>query len=380
MTDQTPELSLPYLFASQADKHVTVNAAFDRIDAIAQLKVKSASILIEPTQPNEGDQYILPAGKTGPSWSGLQSGHIARWVAGGWMIMVPKEGWQAWVEDNQTLLMFSGANWSATMLRKGLGLGDTSAPTFNGLKLSSSASFFPQAVNMNTANDAYGSYQILRKARNTNLPCQQGDFLGTLMFQGTGTDGQAASSAWLQASTIAVAGPTYNPSRLDFFVTDNAGVVRNRLGIAEQIEINGHLLPKQDAQFNLGSASARLGTIYAATGVINTSDARDKSSLDKIPDGVTRAINDILRDVGVYQWRSSMAEKGPDKARLHIGVTAQSVQAAFRAHGENPNRWGLFCEDATQPPAGEAAKTKKKRLGLRHDQLFWLALAVLAQR
>jgi len=146
--------------------------------------------------------------------------------------------------------------------------------------------------------------------------------------------------------------------------------------------------PTVDNNTDLGSASFRFQDIFATNGTIQTSDARDKTALTPIPEGVRRAARRIMAGVGVFQWRASVAEKGAGGARLHVGVTAQAVRDAFLAEGEDPTRWGLFCEDEVvveeitkKAPwwrfwnrTDETSPVTIKRLGVRYTQLCMLLL------
>jgi hypothetical protein len=68
MADNTTNLNLPFLMPAQAQKHVTVNEALLRLDALVQASVSSATTLAQPTAPVDGALYILPASKTGAAW------------------------------------------------------------------------------------------------------------------------------------------------------------------------------------------------------------------------------------------------------------------------------------------------------------------------
>ena len=48
MADETADLTLPYLLASQAQKHVTENESLARSDGLVQLAVQSRTITVEP--------------------------------------------------------------------------------------------------------------------------------------------------------------------------------------------------------------------------------------------------------------------------------------------------------------------------------------------
>ena len=83
---------------AQAQKHVTVNEALARLDAVAQLRVVSSERRRRRRPPAaDGASYLVPAGATG-DWAG-PGGEIAVWSNGGWVYLAPKAGWRAWDES-----------------------------------------------------------------------------------------------------------------------------------------------------------------------------------------------------------------------------------------------------------------------------------------
>ena len=60
----------------------------------------------------------------------------------------------------------------------------------------------------------------------------------------------------------------------------------NNYIVAEKFNIlpSGHLIPYIDNTYNLGDATHRMGTIYAGTGTINTSDERQKEQIISLSD------------------------------------------------------------------------------------------------
>lgn len=112
--DTTPLLKLPYLLASQAQKHVTANAAFGVLDVLVQLAVADRDSATPPLSPAEGDRYIVAAGSTG-AWAD-HAGEIAAWQDGAWSFHAPCTGWLVWVADEQALLVWDGAGWIAAAL------------------------------------------------------------------------------------------------------------------------------------------------------------------------------------------------------------------------------------------------------------------------
>ena len=139
-----------------------------------------------------------------------------------------------------------------------------------------------------------------------------------------------------------------------FFGTTNStsGDAIDRWYVAE----NGDFRPAIDAIYNLGRATERVGTIYAATGTIATSDRNAKADIGPIPDDWL----DAWGDVAWCRFRFK------DGRRWHAGLIAQSVHAAFAVRGLDAFTIGLCCRDGE----GEGAIW-----GLRYDECFAMEAA-----
>lgn len=109
--DATPRLELPYLAAAQAQKHVTVNEALARLDALVACAVESRSTAAEPTSPADGALYILPSSASGADWSGRAAGALMRFEAGAWEAIDPPPGVVSLVKDEPALLVRTSAGW-----------------------------------------------------------------------------------------------------------------------------------------------------------------------------------------------------------------------------------------------------------------------------
>lgn len=107
----SPRLGLSYIQPQQAQKHVTANETFRRLDALAQLCAKSRSTAAQPSGPAEGDAYILPAGASGAAWAGWPAASLAVFQDGAWINILAGKGWRAYVEDETALFVFDGAAW-----------------------------------------------------------------------------------------------------------------------------------------------------------------------------------------------------------------------------------------------------------------------------
>jgi hypothetical protein len=108
MTD-TPNLALPLLAAAQAQKHVTVNEALGRLDALVHLCLLSVTETEPPMIPVEGAAYGVPVGAVN-AWDG-HAGRVAIFVNGGWDFAMPQVGWRAFVVDAGAGALFDGAAW-----------------------------------------------------------------------------------------------------------------------------------------------------------------------------------------------------------------------------------------------------------------------------
>lgn len=114
---ESPNLALPWLAAAQAQKHVTVNEALRRLDALVQISVESAALATPPAAPAEGQRWIVGTAPT-EAWIGA-AGRIASWADGAWTFFTPLDGWIAWDRATAVLLVWSAASGSWVPLVSG---------------------------------------------------------------------------------------------------------------------------------------------------------------------------------------------------------------------------------------------------------------------
>ena len=110
--ETSPRIGLAYLSPQQSQKHVTVNESLRLLDALVQLTVQSAMVLVEPASPAEGQVYILPLGASGANWSAYAVGSLAVFQDGSWAEIAPGQGWRAWVNDEARLKVYDSGAWS----------------------------------------------------------------------------------------------------------------------------------------------------------------------------------------------------------------------------------------------------------------------------
>lgn len=112
--DETSRLKLPLVQAAQAQKHVTVNEALLRLDALGQLILASRSVSVPPATAAEGAVYAVATGAV-DAWQG-QEGLLAMFLGGGWVFLSPETGWRAWIADEGLFATFGGTGWQAGVL------------------------------------------------------------------------------------------------------------------------------------------------------------------------------------------------------------------------------------------------------------------------
>lgn len=143
MPDISPNLSLPYLQPSQAQKHVTHNEALRRLDALVQLAIRSTDGYQPPATPEEGEIYAIGTGAT-EAWAG-QDGKLAIRTDADWAFITPQEGWRAWDSQSGTLRVYSAGSWLEVTPNlqnlAGLGINATSDAT-NRLAVAADATLF----------------------------------------------------------------------------------------------------------------------------------------------------------------------------------------------------------------------------------------------
>lgn len=125
--------------------------------------------------------------------------------------------------------------------------------------------------------------------------------------------------------------------------------------------------PAVDNAYVLGSPSFRWTTVYATTGTINTSDARQKQQ-DRPLSEAERAVAVRVKGlIKTFKFNEAVEKKG-DAARIHIGVYAQELADAFAAEGLDATHYGMFCYDELEGT---------EIYGVRYEELLSFVIAAL---
>ena len=145
MPDLLPNLGLPLLVPSQAQKHVSHNEALRILDTLVQLVVQERTRTTPPPDPVPGARYLVAPGAEG-AWAG-QDQMIALFEAGAWLFFPPQPGWIGYDASTAETLQFDGSHWGPLPLPAeintlaGLGVNTTADP-LNRLSVRAPATLF----------------------------------------------------------------------------------------------------------------------------------------------------------------------------------------------------------------------------------------------
>ena len=134
-----------------------------------------------------------------------------------------------------------------------------------------------------------------------------------------------------------------------------------------------------DNTYSLGEAGLRWSVVYAGTGTINTSDAREKQQFRSLSDTENAVAVRLKSLIKAFKFNDAVQAKG-DAARIHVGVIAQEVIAAFEAEGLDANRYAIICYDewdAELDEDGNEVRPAGNRYGVRYEELLAFIISAL---
>jgi hypothetical protein len=154
------------------------------------------------------------------------------------------------------------------------------------------------------------------------------------------------------------------------FVVNNSGVMKVMFGMNA---IDSRINPGDDNATSLGASSLRWSVVYAGTGTINTSDAREKQQIRSLSDAENAVAVRLKSLIKAFKFNDAVQAKG-DAARIHVGVIAQEVIAAFEAEGLDANRYAIVCYDEWE---AEEDRPAGNRYGVRYEELLAFIVSAL---
>jgi hypothetical protein len=270
-----------------------------------QPTVKSAELATIPASPAAGDIYIVPSTATG-TWASYLN-NIAAYDGSAWSYYTPKAGYIFYCIDKNAYIKYSGTAWS-----------------YN--------SYIPGTVTCQAlqVKPAAGNDTIVRAINAASS--RQMSLSSSVGYPIDGFFHLNNAGAWDTWVFQAVCDTNGNATSVSFG------------GSVIPFYFAGQLLPGSDNTLTLGSGSYRWSTIYAATGTINTSDAREKTAVSVFTENEIGASIALAKEIGSFKFLDAVYEKG-NLARKHIGMTVQRAIEILDSFGLNPFEYGFICFD-----------------------------------
>jgi len=260
MSDITTHLLLPYILASQAQKHVTHNEALRLLDAMVQLSVLDRTRTTPPASPVDGDRHIVASGATG-LWTGWDL-NVAFWVDGVWMRLVPRPGSLAWIAAEQAFAVWNGSNWD--LVGEPVDVSDAIFSLVNDADPTRKALFSLSGISTGTTR----TFTLPNTSSELAILAGTQTFIGNKTFSGSLTASGAVSiTGTLAASgTVTVSAAAASIGTAVTAATYGMGTGVNPTGVTKILNLGTGGAAGSTTVLNIGSAAAGAG----GTTVVNT--------------------------------------------------------------------------------------------------------------
>lgn len=238
----TTNLGLPLMAAAQSQKHLTHNDAILSLDAIVQLSVLNTNLTAPPGSPVEGQRHIIGSAATG-AWAGKNL-NVTYYTSGAWVFLVPRRGWIAYDEANNTLLIWTGSAWTNFATAASLASTANIAQTFLGQSTFSNANLtFGSSTAAGTINVGTGA-----------------TISGATKTIQVGTAGASGSTTNITVGHQ-TAGATVNLTFRGFAINIGEATTSSTLSLANGVTASG-----QTATVNIGANGASGSTTNIVVG------------------------------------------------------------------------------------------------------------------
>ena len=108
-------------------------------------------------------------------------------------------------------------------------------------------------------------------------------------------------------------------------------------------QAGGHFLPGTTGLQDLGLTGNRWDDVWSA-GTFNGSDQNIKQDIEELDEAEKRVAVKAKGLIKKYRMKDAVAKKGDD-ARIHVGIIAQELQAAFESEGLDAFRYSMIGKD-----------------------------------
>lgn len=162
-------------------------------------------------------------------------------------------------------------------------------------------------------------------------------------------------------------------------------------GVAVTHDINGKtgvpdiIFPQTNGAVDLGTTALRFDDIWS-NGTFNGSDKNIKQDIEDLNEAEKRVAFRCKSLIKKYRLKDAVSKKGDD-ARIHVGIIAQELQAAFEAEGLDSFKYSMIGQDtwyekkledktlvSEEPQEGY---TEITQLSVRYNELLAFIIAAL---
>ena len=199
----------------------------------------------------------------------------------------------------------------------------------------------------------------------------------------------------IQGSNVASVQYQENGERATLSITDgslsaNAGVtVACSSASQASFQATGSMYSNPNSNVDLGSSANTWDNGYINGGAWTGSDRNLKQDIEDLSEAELRVATALKGLMKKFRLKDAVAKKGDD-ARIHVGVIAQDVKAAFEAEGLDAYRYAIIGEDtwwSKQDEDGEwvikndnpndATYTEYTKMSVRYEQLLAFIIAAM---
>lgn len=178
-------------------------------------------------------------------------------------------------------------------------------------------------------SSTYGEvFQVYSSANSTQYGFVRNPDAGSSAYAGFGIAASGNSWLWRMGSSAA------NSNGWEICTDVTVPVAKLKQ------DTSGNLLPGGDNSQTFGNGSFRWSTIYAGTGTINTSDAREKTEVSRLTSAEISAARALAREIGTFRFLNGR--------RTHVGMTVQRAIEIMQSYGLDPFKYAMICHDEWQ--------------------------------
>ncbi|WP_224007637.1 DUF2793 domain-containing protein [Aureimonas sp. SA4125] len=275
---------------------MTHNEALRMLDMVVQICLATRGGAEPPAIVEEGECHLVGSGASG-AWAGRE-GQLAAWQDGAWIFLAPRCGWQAYVADEDVLVVHDGDNFRPAHTMVGgdvatLGI-NQSADLANRLSVASAASLFNHAgsdhrLKINKAGTADTASTLFQSGFQGHAEiglAGRNDFV--VKVSADGIDWVEALSVDAQTGSVAMPATALGEDMLV-----NSGFSVNQRGFS------GGLLAAGKFGFDRWKSGSAGASLTAAAGVVTLSSGSIVQTVERgiWPEGDTATMTVFVADL-----------------------------------------------------------------------------------